>query len=400
MRRPFIFLLIPVLFTLMNLAPSYSQPSLKVGTLIPFTGRWAEAGRECARGMQDAGRWINQRGGVFGRKVEIFLVNDTFQTTETIAAYRKFNEVDRILLLHIYSSETAQTLLPHIHYTRIPTLVSFAPSPLMDPSKYPYLFSILPTPLDLAKIGATFISEKSGIKERKPKIVFLGSSDYLDQHFLDEARAYARNVGLEVVADAVFTDFSQAPSDAALPRQISSVLSSIQRSNADFAYVSLTSKEASSLLKEAGKSGSKMKWICNSRAFDETLVPYEGVLGVQPLSYFGDGIPGMAEIKEAHQRWHPYDAHTLFYVEGWATVQVIAETLGRALPEQQLSRERIKSSLESFRNHLLGGLIPPLTITSEDHRPSLESRVLIIKDGKIATHSSFISIARERSPFR
>ena len=79
------------------------------------------------------------------------------------------------------------------------------------------------------------------------------------------------------------------------------------------------------------------------KAFDENLVSFDGVFGVQPLSPFGEDIPGMVEIKEAHQKWHPYDSHTLSYVEGWATVQVIAEAVGRSLPEQGFSRERVKS---------------------------------------------------------
>ena len=142
--------------------------------------------------------------------------------------------------------------------------------------------------------------------------------------------------------------------------------------------------------------GLKTRWICNSRAFDETLAPYEGVLGVQPISFFGEQVPGMAGIKEAHQKWHPDDTHTLSYVEGWATVQVMAEALERSLPEERLSRERTRASLETFRNHVLGGLVPPLTIAPDDHRPSVESRILVIKDGKISIRSSFISVPRER----
>jgi ABC-type branched-subunit amino acid transport system substrate-binding protein len=130
------------------------------------------------------------------------------------------------------------------------------------------------------------------------------------------------------------------------------------------------------------------------RAFDESLSPFDGVLGVQPVAPFGEDVPGMVGIKEAHQRWHPYDAHTLSYVEGWATVQVISEALGRSFPEQGFSRERVKSALESFKNFVVGGLIPPLTITAQDHRPSVESKIMIIKDGKILRYTDFISVER------
>ena len=75
--------------------------------------------------MLDAAKWINQREGVFGRKLEIILIDDTSQPAETIAAYRKLNEADRILLLYIYSPETALALVPHFHFDRIPTLRQF-----------------------------------------------------------------------------------------------------------------------------------------------------------------------------------------------------------------------------------------------------------------------------------
>jgi len=164
--------------------------------------------------------------------------------------------------------------------------------------------------------------------------------------------------------------------------------------NPDFAYLNHTPKEASSLLQEAKEMNLRTKWICNSKAFDESLVAFNGVLGVQPISPFDEDVPGMAGIKEAHQRWHPFDAHTLSYVEGWATIQVIAEALGRSLPEQGFSRERVKLALESFKDFVLGGLAPPLTITAMDHRPSVESRIFIIKDGKISRYTEFISVGR------
>ena len=367
---------------------SISQPALKVGALIPYSGRWGDSGRECARGMLDAARWLNQREGISGRKLEIILIDDTFQPAETMAAYRKLNEADRILVLYMYSTETALALVPHFHYDRIPTFISSLPSQFATASKYPYVFSITPTPLDLAKIAMNFISDKSGIKIRKPKVIFIGSSDHFGRHFLDEAKEYARALGINIGPDVWITDVSQ------VAKHVPPLLATINAYNPDFAYLSLTSKETHSLLEEVKKMDIKTKWICNKRAFDENLIPFDGVFGIQPISPFGEDVPGMVGIKEAHQRWHSYDSHTLSYVEGWATTQVISEALRRSLPEQGLSRERVKLALESFKDFVTGGLTPPLTITSKDHRPSVESRIFIIKEGKLSRHTGFISLGR------
>jgi ABC-type branched-subunit amino acid transport system substrate-binding protein len=227
---------------------------------------------------------------------------------------------------------------------------------------------------------------------RKPKVVFVGSPDHLGRHFLDEVKIYAKGFGFDIGPDIWIPDLLQSTDNAT--KSIPSLLSTMNQYNPDFAYLSLTSKEASLLLQEAKRMDLKAKWICNTKAFDENLTPFNGVFGVQPISPFGEDVPGMVGIKEAHQRWHPYDSHTLSYVEGWATVQVIAEALGRALTEQRLSHERVKGSLESFKDFVIGGLIPPLTITAKDHRPSVESRIFIIKEGKISRYTSFISLGR------
>jgi branched-chain amino acid transport system substrate-binding protein len=382
----FFFTLLLLIIIFPNL--SISQPALKVGALIPYSGRWGDSGRECARGMLDAARWLNQREGVSGRKLEIILIDDTFQPAETMAAYRKLNEADRILVLYMYSTETALALVPHFHYDRIPTFISSLPSQFATTSKYPYVFSITPTPLDLAKIAMNFISDKSGIKIRKPKVIFIGSSDHFGRHFLDEAKEYARALGINIGPDVWITDVSQ------VAKHVPPLLATINAYNPDFAYLSLTSKETHSLLEEVKKMDIKTKWICNKRAFDENLIPFDGVFGIQPISPFGEDVPGMVGIKEAHQRWHSYDSHTLSYVEGWATTQVISEALRRSLPEQSLSRERVKLALEGFKDFVTGGLTPPLTITSKDHRPSVESRIFIIKEGKLSRHTGFISLGR------
>jgi branched-chain amino acid transport system substrate-binding protein len=388
------FSILFLLALLLSLFPSFgaSQSALKVGALIPYSGRLGDSGRECARGMLDGARWINQREGIAGRKLEIIIVDDTSQPSEVMAAYRKLNEADRVLTLYIYSTETALGMIPHIHYDRIPTFIGSLPSQLANASKYPYVFSVTPTPLDLSKIAMNFISSKPGIKIRKPKVLFIGSSDHLSRHFLDEVKEYAKSLGIDVGSDVWISDLL-LPGDKG-PVHGFSIPATVSAYNPDFAYLTLTSRETLLFLQEVKKIDLKTRWICAKGAFDENLASFEGVLGVQPISPFGEDVPGMAGIKEAHQKWHPYDVHTLSYVEGWATAQVIAEALRRSLPEQGFSRERVKLSLEGFKDFITGGLTPPLTITSKDHRPSVESRIFIVKDGKLIRQTGFISIGR------
>ena len=65
-----------------------------------------------------------------------------------------------------------------------------------------------------------------------------------------------------------------------------------------------------------------------------------------------------------------------------------------SLPEEKLSRGRVKIAFETLKDFVIGGLVPPITITSKDHRPSVESRIFIINKGKLLRQTGFISIER------
>ncbi len=131
MRKYLVF--VSFLIVLLGFNTSTAQPALKVGTLVPFVGRSGDAGRECVRGMLDAARSLNQRGGVQGRRLEILLVDDTFQPAEMVAAFRKLNEVDNIPLashlLQRHSPDPASLhpVQPHPHRGGFPAFTPGQP---------------------------------------------------------------------------------------------------------------------------------------------------------------------------------------------------------------------------------------------------------------------------------
>lgn len=389
MRRHIFIIIFSFFLILTFTKQSFCQRSLRIGAIIPFSGKWGDYGRECARGILDATRWLNQKDEFLGRRLEIILVEDTSQVSELIAAFRKMNESDRIFGLYVFSTDTAMDLVSYINLHRIPTIISSMPHHLADPLKYPFLFSITPTPLDLAKIGIKFIIEKGNIKGRKPKLTFIGSPDYYGKHLLGELKEFGKSSEILIGKEFFISDFSP---QSLVPY----ILIPISHFQPDFIFSNLNSKETSIILKEIRKINIKTNWLCNMRSVDESLLSFEDVLIISPIAPFGEDIPGMVPIKEAHQRWHPYDSHTMSYVEGWATVQVVTEALRRSLPEERLSRESLKSSFESLKKFVVGGLVPPITISPRDHRPSVESRIFIIKNGKISRLSSFISLSHDR----
>ena len=155
MKRVSLFLFVVLsVFILPNIVSA--NPLLRWERLIPYSGRWGDSGRECARGMADAAKWFNQREGVSGRKLEILLVDDTSQPAEFMAAYRKLNEADRILVLYLYSTETALALAPHFHRDRIPNFYQLLAFPIGQRIQISLCFLNHPNPSRFSKNSHEF----------------------------------------------------------------------------------------------------------------------------------------------------------------------------------------------------------------------------------------------------
>src|SRR5882672_5856866 len=72
---------------------------IKIGNLVDLTGPTSDQGKDIAQRRSDAVQYINEKGGVNGRKLELISVEYGFQPPRAVAAYKKFVEDDKVLLV-------------------------------------------------------------------------------------------------------------------------------------------------------------------------------------------------------------------------------------------------------------------------------------------------------------
>src|ERR1700684_3628022 len=77
---------------------SAQQAPIKIGAVNPYTGPMALYGDEVTRGFELAAHWINARGGVLGRKVEI-VRGSAASAQEGIAAIEQLVGRDKVDML-------------------------------------------------------------------------------------------------------------------------------------------------------------------------------------------------------------------------------------------------------------------------------------------------------------
>jgi branched-chain amino acid transport system substrate-binding protein len=369
-------LLIGLLVASLGAAAADAQ-TIKIGNLVDLTGPTSDQGKDIAQGRTDAVQYFNEKGGVNGKKLELISVEYGFQPPRAVAAYKKFVEEDKVLLVLGYGTPDTEALRPYITKDKIPYISGSYSGHLTDPRQTPYNF---PGGIDYTSQIRIFLNYvKEGWKDgsRKPRVAFIFADNAYGRAPIEAGRKYAAEIGVDLVDEEVIpTVLTDATSQ----------LLTMQKKNPDYAYINTNTQWVPVVLKDSNKLGLKVKYVVNNYGIDERTPKLagdaaEGVMGFQDVAYWGENVPGMKTLMDFNQQHHAGALRASPYMRGWLWVILAAEAIKRAGPNP--TGESIKNALESLKDFDTWGITPPFTYTSEDHRPTNRARLVMVKDGKI-----------------
>ena len=358
-------------------APAAAQGVIKLGNLVDMTGPTADQGKDIAKARNDAVQYFNEKGGVHGKKLELVSVEYGFQPPRAVAAYKKFVEQDKVLLVLGYGTPDTEALRPFITKDKVPYLSGSYSGHLTDPKQTPYNF---PGGVDYSsqiRIFLNYVKETWKDGSRKAKVAFIYADNSYGRAPIEVGRAYAKEIGVDLVDEQIVpTSFTDATSQ----------LLTMKGKDPDFAYINTNTQWVPVILKDSHKLGLKTKYFINNYGIDERTPKLagdaaEGVLGIQDVAYWGENVPGMKILMEVHNKLHPGETPNSPYMRGWLWVILTVEAIKRAGPNAD--GEAIKKAFESFKELDTWGITPPFTYTSEDHRPTTRARIVQVKGGKV-----------------
>ncbi len=355
---------------------AWAQPALKVALLVDLTGPTSEVGKQYAQGVQDAVAWKNEQGGINGRKIDLGVVDYGYKPPQAVAAYKKFNEQDKVLMINGWGTGDTEALKDFVNKDKIVYISASFSGHLTDPAKTPYNFFVGASYSDQLRGFLKFV--KDNWKEgRAPKVAFIYADNPYGKAPIEAGRLYAKEIGVELVDEEIVPSTFQ---------DSTSQLLNMQKKEPDFAYINTTTSWVAVILKDAQKLGLKTRFGMNPYGFGELLPQIakeaaEGTYGVIPEVPFGTDVPGMKKIVEWNQKKHNNAFRDNLYVRGWAYGLVWMEAIRRA--GSDVTRESVKNALETFRNVEFEGLVQPVTYTKEDHRPTTVINVYQVQAGKI-----------------
>src|SRR5437879_4395561 len=131
-------LLVGLLVVGVGAAPSEAQNIITIGNLADPTAPTSDERKDIAQARTDAVQYFNKRGGVNDKKLELVSVEYGFQPPRAVAAYKKFIEDDKVLLVLGYGTPDTEALRPYITQDKVPYISGSFSCHLPDTRLSPY----------------------------------------------------------------------------------------------------------------------------------------------------------------------------------------------------------------------------------------------------------------------
>lgn len=360
-------------------APGAGQPAakepVKLGALFDLSGATADVGVPHAEGVRAYVDYINAKGGVNGRRIQLVEVDYAYKVPNAVEAYKKFRDQDKVVAVVGWGTGDTEALKEMIAQDRIPfTSGSFSES-LANPAQTPYNFLVAPTYSQAARIALDWAKGKKA----DAKVAMVYNDTAYGKSPLEDAKTYAGKIGLNWVGEVV-VDLTAADATTQVLE--------LQRLGAEYVLIQETTNATAVTLKSAQKQGllGKMQFIGLQYSTDENLVKAagdaaEGFVGVPAFAFPHEEMAARAEIQEyLKTKNDSLDNKTQKWIQGWAFGKIMAEGIKRA--GDPVTGESLKAALETLKDFDLGGLGSPLTFSPTDHAGAKKARVYQVKGGK------------------
>ncbi|MBW1994566.1 MAG: ABC transporter substrate-binding protein, partial [Deltaproteobacteria bacterium] len=116
---------------------SATAAMIRVGALNDTTGATSDVGKDYALGIAEAIRYVNDNGGINGKKIKLYQFDYGYRIPEALTKYKLFKRLKCIAVLGWGTGDT-EALSPTITKDKMPYVSASYSAHLTDPRKTPY----------------------------------------------------------------------------------------------------------------------------------------------------------------------------------------------------------------------------------------------------------------------
>jgi len=315
--------------------------TIKVGAVVPLTGRYAALGSQVRAGYEIAVQQVNAAGGVTvgGKKmqIELTMLDDESDPTKTVARLETLATQGVVAYLGGAGSDLHAAAASIGDKNKIPYLgIAFALNGIHKQGLR-YLFSPFPKSPDLAKETFVLLDGSIPAAQRPTKVALLLERTDWGKEMGSAWESLAKQNGYQIVASGEYAPGAKDFSDLILKAK---------SAGAEAVFALPSPPDGMTIVKQMKELDFNPKAVVFIRAADPPV--WSQNLGkdgdyflLSPGWHFAARYPKVAEVNEAHQKRLNRPADPLVG-PAYACVQILAEAITRA---GSLDREKIRDAI-------------------------------------------------------
>jgi branched-chain amino acid transport system substrate-binding protein len=376
-----------LILTLALAIPVRAAQDIVIGLECDRTGPTQVVGVVLCPGYHDYVDLVNSKGGVAGHRIRVDEIDHEYKVPPAVEAYERY-KAEGAVVVALYGTPQTYALTEKLTEDRIPgTSPGFGRADAADGTRYPYLFPIAATYWSQAAAAVQFVKGQLGDLHGK-KIGYL---------FYDNP---AGREPLPVLEDLATREGFQLKSFAVPPPGLemgAQALDIARRFHADFVIAHLFGRAPSVSIKEFRRVGYPLNKVLSlvwgsAEADIQGAGGFAAAEGYYTMQFAGVGsdFPVLNEIRAMYRKAGkepPKEmASTVYYNRGVLQAALAVEAIGNALRAKSgapITGDDVKKGFERIKDFTLGGLVPPLAITPENHEGGGWVQIWQVKGGKL-----------------
>lgn len=359
--------------SLAHAEPGVTKDKIILGSYLPLQSGLAAGATQMKEGTEAYFKYINDQGGVHGRKIEWIVENDSYNPQQTVAVVKKLVDRDDVFaIVSTLGTVTNLAVLPFLNQRGVPIINPAGGHLLLNKPKDKNVFGILPLSSEIGESMADYAVTKLGAK----RVAIFFQNDQFGKDQRDGAVEYLKSKGMTPVAEA-----SYVPSDV----DVSAQVIALRQANPDAVVLGIIPKHGSLFLKEAQKLGWKPKVVGHNTMADPVVIDLAGdaLEGIYVnLMTAADTMdrPAVKQANEILAKYSPKTKPGYYPYLGMAGAIIFVEGAKRAGPD--LTREKLIKALESLSRYE-PGVVPPIEWSAKYHGGPRTFGYATWKNGKL-----------------
>ena len=379
-----VFALVAVALSLTGPGAFAQQEPIRIGVIQPLSGPVAASGNYIRMGAEIARDWVNGKGGVLGKQVQLLIEDNKSDPKEAATAAEKLIVKDKVpVIVGAWGSSMTLAAMPKLEEYGVPMVVETSSAASITRRGNPWIFRISP-PSEMEALGLEKYLKDFAIK----KADFLAVNTDWGRGSVSAFGDLLKKSGAQVGA-AEFME--QAATD------MNAQITKIKADTADTLFLTTAVEQITLVLRQAQEQKLQRKIITTggssapSQLIKQAGPAAEGTYHILFfLPWFPEAMPdgklAKAFVDEWNKRGHPFDGLTEGF-RGHDGVMTAVEGLKIAgKPDPKAVRDALwKVQLMGLNGPIKFEKDGPAGKESGQSKPSIF--IVQIKDGKIALPS-------------